>query len=127
MATIHNILASIARTLFAMAWAEQADENNVSIRGEIFDQIPRSIDPSAVKAAKTLAMDIERVAGLSLDEVYKKFSGGLSEEDWGHYVAMSSLGAGVGLWEYVPREKLNIPYMDFGPYCLEKDYFGAGF
>ena len=137
-----NILEGMARAFFACAWADQAEEEGISLQGEIMDQIPLAIDPAAMHAAHTLYMDFERnlhdahgehdtlcgdfvreygvdkMEGVTLKEREKLF---------GHYAAMQAMGHGVGLWEYCAHQiSDHVPYTEFGSYSLERDYFLGG-
>ena len=121
-----------ALAFFASAWADQAEENGESLRGEIMDQILDIIDPAATHAAVTLAMDMERSNSLSIAEMMEDIEnigdGDRPEtlEYFGHYAAMQAMGHGVGLQDafgYDVYELTKIPYVEFGSYSLERDYF----
>lgn len=124
-----------AKAFFASAWADAADESEDSTIGagtEIFDGMPDEIDPAAMHAAKTLRMDIERKNGRSISELmfYIEDAGDGDRpnemEYFGHYAAMQAMGHGVGLGDAFGsdvREHIKIPYVEFGTYSLEKDYF----
>lgn len=129
-----RIRHGMARAFFASAWADQCEETGHSrmLSGkEITEIMPRTIDPAAVHAAKTLHFDLERVnlvngAHQLLPLMYAAHPGEprLSLELWGHYAAMQAMGHGVGLWEYgIEGEALAVPNVEFGSYSLERDYF----
>ena len=122
--------ASLA--FFASAWADQQEENGHSLRGEIMDQIPDTIDPAATHAAVTLAMDMESINSKSIAEMMlyiENISDGdrpATLEYFGHYAAMQAMGHGVGLEDAFGRdvyELIKVPYIEFGAYSLERDYF----
>ena len=125
METVHKIKSGMARAFFACAWADMAEESGNSgiMSGQEITQImPREIDPAAVSAADKLAICLQAANyAQRIDKIYSENTGGLSPEDWGHYAAMEAMGHGVGLWEY--DVNINVPYMEFGSYSLEKDYF----
>ena len=121
-----------ALTFFASAWADQAEENGDSISGEIMDQIPNTIDPAATHAAVTLAIDMERINSKSvakmMEDIVHIADGDRPEtmEYFGHYAAMQAMGHGVGLEDAFGRdvyELIKVPYIEFGSYSLEQDYF----
>lgn len=116
------IFNAMALAFFAEAFAEQAGENEVKLQGDVFGQLPAEVDPSAKKAAETLIFDLERIHKKNIVALYEKNMGKTeSPERWGHYAAMQSMGTGVGLSDY--DVELDIPYIQFGSYGLEKDYF----
>ena len=122
--------ASLA--FFASAWADQQEENGYSLSGEIMDQTPDTIDPAATHATVTLAMDMKRINSKSIAEMVEDI---VNIADWnrpatmeyfGHYAAMQASGHGVGLQDafgYDVYELTKIPYIEFGSYSLEQDYF----
>lgn len=121
-----------AIAFFASAWADQQEENGHSLGGEIMDQIPDMIDPAATHAAITLAMDMERINPKSIAEMMEDIvhiaDGDRPEtmEYFGHYAAMQAMGHGVGLHDAFGRdiyELIKVPYINFGSYSLERDYF----
>ena len=134
-----NILKGMALAFFASAYADQADEAGKPLRGEIMDQLPDEIDHAAIHAAKTLYIQFERAFNEfhgeweSLDGDYirtygiEKMWGNSQKENeqlFGHYAAMQAMGHGVGLWEYCAHQiSDHVPYIEFGAYSLEKDYF----
>ena len=124
-----------AKAFFASAWADACDEsdNAVMLSGlEIFDVMPDTIDPAAIRAAKTLRVDMERKNGRSIGDML-----GLIERDgdgdrdntidhFGHYSAMQAMGHGVGLYDAFGsdvHDAIKVPYVEFGAHSLEKDYF----
>lgn len=126
-----EFLHHAALAFFASAWADMVEENGVTLRGEIMDQIPSEIDPAAIHAANTLLMDLERVNKKPLSELFAIVET-LGEGDrpntveyFGHYCAMQAMGHGVGLHDafgsgvYIA---IKVPYVEFGEYSLEKDY-----
>lgn len=141
-----QIKRGMALAFFASAYADQADECEQPLSGEIMDQIPDDIDPAAIHAAETLARDLIRAnwrpeiaerpeltveKGLTL--IYKKAGElsadgadrELSPELFGHYCAMDAMGTGVGLesFGYAVNDFFKVPYCEFGSYSLERDYF----
>ena len=122
--------ASLA--FFASAWADQQEENGHSLRGEIMDQIPDIVDPAAIHAAVTLAMDMERINFKSVAKMMEDIAHiadgdrPATMEYLGHYAAMQAMGHGVGLHDAFGRDVyklIKVPYIEFGSYSLEQDYF----
>lgn len=97
------------------------------------DYMPETIDPAAIHAAETLAHGMSaKNGGLTIDQIFKA-AGLLSSEGadcdltpelFGHYCAMQAMGTGVGLesFGYAVRERVKLPYVEFGQYSLERDY-----
>jgi len=129
-----DILNGMAMAFFASAYADQADECDQPMQGEIMDQLPEQINPAAMHAAKTLYWQFRQALNVDLDGAYIWLHGidampGDSEQEkarlFGHYAAMQAMGHGVGLWEYdIPAQiEEKVPYIEFGSHSLEKDYF----
>ena len=117
---------------FASAWADQQEENGHSLSGEIMDQLPDTVDPAATHAAVTFAMDMKRINSKSvakmMEDIESVGDGDRPEtmEYFGHYAAMQAMGHGVGLHDAFGRdvyELIKVPYIEFGAYSLEHDYF----
>ena len=141
MNTHEQIKHGMALAFFASAYADQADECGQPMRGEIMDQLPDDIDPSALHAADTLATGVMHANGLKsacfdLESLYiradeERHNSGengdreLTPDLFGHYLAMQAMGTGVGLesFGYAVRDSIKVPYCEFGSYSLEKDYF----
>ena len=127
--TIKEIKKGMALAFFACAYADQAEECGQPLRGEIMDQLPATIDTAAIHAADTLYFQFEQNLGLRLTDAYVFIHGienmpGKEPQTFGHYAAMQSMGHGVGLWEYCPSQLHDkVPYIEFGSYSLERDYF----
>lgn len=127
-----EIKDAMAKAFFASAWADQAEECGESIRGEIMDQTPATIDPAAIHAAETLAMDMVRANGKSLEELllFVETCGDGDREAnadmFGHYCAMQAMGHGVGLHDAfgsIVYDAIKVPYCEFSSCSLERDYF----
>lgn len=117
---------------FASAWADQQEEHGRAIRYEVMDQLPDTVDSAATHAAITLAMDMERLNSKSIAEMMEDIvhiaDGDRPEtlEYFGNYAAMQAMGHGVGLHDAFGRdvyELIKVPYIEFGSYSLEQDYF----
>ena len=144
-----QIKIGMAKAFFACAYADQAEECDRPLRGEIMDQLPTDIDPAALHAANTLINDLlvnhwphrkdelmrvheihkEGALLLLYAHIQKLDSAGsdreLTPELFGHYCAMQAMGTGVGLESFgnVVRSFVQVPYVEFGSHSLEKDYF----
>ncbi len=128
-----EIMHGMALAFFASAYADQADECEQPLHGEIMEQLPDEIDASALHAAKTLAFDMERQNGKALDALYLDAKNmptdgadrKLTRDLFGHYCAMQAMGTGVGLESFgdAVENALTVPYCEFGSYSLERDYF----
>lgn len=124
-----------AKAFFASAWADAADEapdSPIGAGAEIFDVLPDDMDPAAMRAARTLRADIERVNGRTVAQMMREIEeAGDGDRDntiefFGHYAAMQAMGHGVGLADAFGddvREAIKVPYIEFGSHSLEKDYF----
>lgn len=124
-----------ARAFFASAWADQCEESEQAaiISGrDIMDVMPDVIDPAAIHAARTLRLDVERANGRSVADLMRWIAHAAEGdrpatlEHFGHYAAMQAMGHGVGLGDAFGsevRERIHVPYVEFGGYSLERDYF----
>lgn len=120
-----------SRAFFASAWADAVEESGGTLRGEIMSQMPSNIDPAAIHAAETLLNDMLRANGVGEASTMLLMIGA-SEGDrpatmeyFAHYAAMQAMGHGVGLADAFgrdARERVHVPYVEFGAYSLEKDY-----
>ena len=124
----NQFLHHAARAFFASAWADQMEENGVTLRGEIMSQMPDEIDPAANHAARTLLHDMLRAngsqdAGDLLARCPDEGDRPHTLETLGHYSAMQAMGHGVGLGDaFGDDDCLIVPYIEFGSHSLEKDY-----
>ena len=128
---IHH--ASLA--FFASAWADQCEESDGAalLSGqEIMGIMPPDVDPSAIHAAKTLFMDMERANECSIAElmrIVESLGAGDREntiEHFAHYCAVQALGHGVGLRDAFGgdvHDLIKVPHVEFGGYSLSVDYF----
>jgi len=128
---IHH--ASLA--FFASAWADQCEEsdNAALLSGrEIMGIMPPDTDPSAIRAAETLYMDIERLNGCDIVElmrIVENLGAGDREnniEHFAHYCTMQAMGHGVGLHDAfggAVYDRIKVPYVEFGGHSLAVDYF----
>lgn len=141
------ILEAMAKAFFASAYADAYDsavsegiDPGFNPSGcEWMDLLPEEMDPAAEHAARTLAMDLQRVnGGMSLDELFMltesviaEHGGGdrdLSSEMFGNYLAMQAMGHGVGLSDAFGQavdDAITVPYVEFTDLSLERDYFTA--
>ena len=131
-AVFDEFVKHAARAFFASAWADQEEESGNAQGGEIMDRMPEEIDPAAIYAARTLAMDIEhenRKTIAKLMELVETMGCGdrpATVEYFGHYCAMQAMGHGVGLYDAfgeIVANVISVPYVAFGGYSLERDYF----
>ena len=125
--------ASLA--FFASAWADQCDEsdNAALLSGqEILGIMPPDNDPSAICAAKTLCMDMERINQCGIAElmrIVEELGAGDREntiEHFAHYCAMQAMGHGIGLRDAFGADiyaRIKVPHVEFGGYSLSVDYF----
>lgn len=135
-----QIKQGMALAFFACAYADQADDCEQSLYGEIMAQLPDEIDPAALHAADTLAMGLEELnakrPGWTLSGCYRflqqqqrnsedQGDRELTPELFGHYCAMQAMSQGVGLESFgrAVRDAVCVPYVEFGSYSLERDYF----
>lgn len=132
-----QIKRSMALAFFASAYADQAEECDQPLQGEIMNQLPEAIDGAAWHAAVTLTRALLLKNGVDdLERFYTQLIQGcdtegadreLTPDNFGHYCAMQAMGHGVGLesFGYQMRDIIMVPYIDFGSHSLEKDYFNA--
>lgn len=134
---------------------EEAAQSRMLSGRDIMDLMPAEIDPAALHAAQTLATGMIRanwprralLGGVTADQglrvLYRyaeslpreRAIGGyrlvadreLTPELFGHYCAMQAMGHGVGLesFGHAVRDTISVPYVEFGSYSLEKDYFNV--
>jgi hypothetical protein len=131
-----TIIDAMAEAFFASAWVDlqNESENGMNLSGvETFDVMPDETDPAAIEAAEKLCYSIEGAHNETIAEIFRLLCN-LTENEgdrehtpemFGYYAAMQAMGHGVGLYNaFGPRaEIVNVPYMEFSPYNLEKDYF----
>ena len=123
------------RAFFASAWADQCEEsdNAALLSGqEIMAVMPPDVDPSAIHAANTLLMDMERINECSIVELMRIVESlGAGDrantiDHFAHYCSMQSMGHGVGLRDAFGAEvydRIRVPYVEFGGHSLAMDYF----
>lgn len=135
----HVILESTARTIYALGWAERAEDLELDIgQGDILKMAPPTSDsarrqaeelwteiveknPMSLPAGATLPASIEGIwedvsmrSGLDFDDVE-------GARLFGHYIAMESLGHGVA-WDddHEPHE-LKVPRHESDPWDIVDD------
>ena len=147
VATVPDIVETIthhaALAFFGCAYADQADDADQPMQGEIMDQLPAVIDSAALSAAETLLIQATAANGYAgqlagcifclygkaqaLQETAPDDTGDreLNPEMFGHYLAMHAMGTGVGLESFgvAIRDGITVPYVEFGGHSLECDYF----
>ena len=120
---------------FASAWADQCeDSDNAALLSgrEIMGLTPPDVDPSAICAAHTLFLDMERINECSITELMRMVEElGAGDRDntidqFAHYCAMQAMGHGVGLRDAFGADvygRIKVPHVEFGGYSLAMDYF----
>ncbi len=142
---MRTILKAIARTLFVTAWADHEEEKGVSFSGkDLFACAPAHTPLAAFLKAEDLGRQIARMNGLdpslpsdalatlferaceadkalaqsvapSLPVLPQKGFESLKEE-FGHYLAMQSLGSGATWFDDHAEFPLEVPLIEFSFY-----------
>lgn len=151
--TTKQIKEGMSKAFFACAYADQWEESEDKTLNpsgcDWMNLIPDEIDSAAVHAADVLTIgmmhknqDNPKCHSLvgnfaTLSSIYNfalqiqeelgenNSNKELTPELFGHYCAMQAMGAGVGLESFGKsvRDAIKVPYVEFGPYSLSKDYF----
>lgn len=125
------IFSAMARAFFASAWADMVEDcpDSDSLSGlEITQVMPRRYDAAAWHAARTLQFDALRANNAPDLLALFRTARALAEKpitanEFGHYLAMESMGHGVGLFDYgINEPAFSVPYCEFGAHSLERDY-----
>jgi hypothetical protein len=114
------ILTGTARTLFVIAWADRQEERGRHLQGELMDQAPKT-PMSAYLGAARLIGKYEAMNGLEIYCLLREArrvdnDADYSEEyanDFGHYLAMMSLGHGVSWFDDHADFELKVPMTEF--------------
>lgn len=102
-----QIRESMAKAFFAAAWADWQDKygDGVGMGVEIMDVIPDEYPQSAYDAADKLITGMEKINGMSIERIFEicrdepgDHRGEPDEDEFGHYMAMQSMGHGVS-WD----------------------------
>jgi len=118
-----EIVASMARTLFVVAWAQREEEKGRTYPGQDLMDVAPKTSPKAEAAAKKLALEIEEMNDASLDALLvlasmqpgKHYKESYSY-DFGYGLAMQALGHGVSWWD-------DHPYISVDPVIgVEKEF-----
>ena len=121
-----------ALAFFGSAYADQADEAEQPMRGEIMAQLPDEIDSEALAAAESLMVAVfeanQRQPEELLSDIEEIADGDreATAEMFGHYLAMQAMGHGVGLYDAFGKEVyelVKVPDIEFGSPYLSRDYF----
>ena len=141
-----EIQTAMAKAFFCCAYADMADEsdNAPNMCGrDWMDVLPDTIDPAALRAAKTLIIDMFRMntnGNSSFMYIYwhaevlherdpRKGDRDFTPENFGHYCAMQAMGQGVGLRDAFGKavyDGIIVPYVEFGSHSLQLDYDFTG-
>jgi hypothetical protein len=121
---ISEIIDAAARAFFVNSWSDVMDEEgNLPIGVELSEAAPPT-PPDAIEFAQNYIKKVEESKKLPIDEYYRfveqlprdpYWDRDYTPEVFGHYLSMSALGHGVGLWELVPRQYrhwVEMPYTD---------------
>lgn len=138
------IARAMARAFFMSAFADAYDDAHDdcperarigSMCGRDFrDVLPEQCDPGAESAAQELCEKLEKENGRDLFNLYydaqeaRVFRARLKNmtpENFGHFLAMQSMGHGVGLEELGDevRNHVIVPDVEFSWLSLEREYF----
>lgn len=146
---LSEIQEGMARAFFVSAYADQYDEcpnPPFNAQGvEWMDAAPDETDPAAIHAAVNLTHGLARLNSGRTPEDLFALAQAIQESDlyrhgpqylqgdrelthdmFGHYLAMQAMGHGVGLGDafgQLVRDAIKVPYVEFGGYSLERDYF----
>jgi len=122
MSTIRaEIIEAAARAAYVSAWADWAEEQGESLRGELMDQAPNT-PLAAKKWARKLIAAMEKMNGQKIDKIYahaaamphtSSWHKRATAADFGHYTAMQALGHGVSWGDDHPDHGFLIPSADF--------------
>ncbi|QDJ96213.1 hypothetical protein Xoosp13_26 [Xanthomonas phage Xoo-sp13] len=121
-----------ALAFFGSAFADQADEAEQPMHGEIMNQLPDEIDSEALAAADDLLdtifqKNLQQPVEL-LTEIQQVAAGDREPTAamFGHYLAMQAMGHGVGLYDAFGEDaaaRVIVPDIEFGPHSLSRNYF----
>lgn len=129
-----DIIDGIARTLWALAWADHEEAHGRSLSGVAIDIEAPETPENARESARTLA---ERIAAANgrrgfdgLAELWKGVAerAGANPEDceeserFGYFLTMEALGHGVAWADDNPPHGLNVPDFEGGTVCDFWDY-----
>jgi hypothetical protein len=108
----------VARTLFVTAWADWAEENGESLRGELFDLAPET-PPEAEECAAGLIERVELLNDASWEELYKRAKATPGKhlrkptpEDFAYCLTMEMLGHGVSWSDDHPEVDIKLPRVE---------------
>jgi hypothetical protein len=111
-------LGVVARTLFVTAWADWAEENGESLRGELFDLAPET-PPEAEQCAAGLIERVELLNDASWEELYKRAKAAPGKhlrrpkpEDFAYGLTMQMLGHGVSWFDDHPHFEIKLPSVE---------------
>lgn len=119
-----------ARAMWVSSWASAAEEQGESFGGDLMDVAPPTPD-EAIEAAEVFATRLARVNEVDIDRLWVRAAHAPGKhyreptvEDFGHYLAMASLGHGVSWFDDHPPFLLEIPHSEFyvGP-DYEVDFY----
>jgi hypothetical protein len=131
-----QIVDAMARAFFVSAWAQGEEEKpdfhergyggHGHGRGVELMEVAPATSASAKKHAKEIATRIERDNGKSLGELYAmaaeapgRHSKDPNPYDFGHYIAMQSMGHGVSWYDDHPEFGMkDVPYAEFSDFDL---------
>lgn len=126
-----DIADSIARTLFVTAWADRQEERGKRFPPgtELMDVAPKTPQYAKYEAWRLIGkiellneMNIHSLFAQAVRaEGFEDYYGGdlpegaITEDTFGHLVAMESLGHGVGLADDYPKaaETIKLPLIEF--------------
>lgn len=143
MQSLHDqIIHHMARTLFALAYADWAEEVGESLPGDVFNHIPSTFtDVGALAAAQWFGVELMAANGFKVltdlsgvfylakhEHLFHNEKGDreMNPEHFAHYTVMQAIGHGVGLRDAFGlevSERISVPYLQFNWCDLAGDYF----
>jgi hypothetical protein len=112
-----GIIRGMAAMLWALAWADHAEEHGCSsLSGDIMAMMP-SVPKMALKEAEKVAKGIEKANHVTLDELFSvacladgRQTSDVDPENFGGDLAHMSIGTGVSWFDDHSKFPLQMPY-----------------
>jgi len=135
-----EIVDSMARTLWADAWANNEEEwgRSAGMAGQDIMDLALPTPEHAMERAREIYDAIEKASGTTIEDAYARaeadaeerpaeHSREVTKDRFGHTLVMEAMGSGVAWTDDHPKHGLDVPHSDYYPLFPETEILNAAY